>query len=81
MAFNYFEPDGRIKIMKVVETLPDGTRVFEDGSKAAPSRVLADGKEYPLQEAPYGWKDKISENVSRTMSEYVQSMATGAGYY
>lgn len=78
MAFNYFEPDGRIKIMKVVETLPDGTRVFEDGSKAAPSKIFVDDQECLLGKAPAGWKERIKRNVEKNMSEYFRAIETGA---
>ena len=73
--FNYFNPDGSIKIMKVVERLPDGTRVFEDGSKALPSIArMPDGTQKRLidmtEEEYKAWNDRIMERLGEGMSEF-----------
>ena len=73
--FEYRNPDGTFKILKVVERLPDGTRIFEDGSRAAPSMArMPDGsykKLIDMSEEEYkAWNDRIMERLGRGMSEF-----------
>lgn len=73
----FFYPDGRIKrLMKVVEVLPDGTKVFENGQKALPSVVeYADGTQRRLDsftpEEKKEWLDKLMKNTGRIMSDFI----------
>lgn len=76
--FNYINPDGTIKILKVVERLPDGTRIFEDGSRALPSvATMPDGSEKLLQdmtEKEYSdWNGRVLEYLSREMSDFYRN--------
>lgn len=73
--FNYRNPDGTIKILKVVERLPDGTRIFEDGSRALPSVArMPDGTQKRLidmsPEEYKEWNDRIMDRLGRGMSEF-----------
>lgn len=76
--FNYVNEDGTIKILKVVERLPDGTRVFEDGSKARPSiATMPDGSEKRLidmtPEEYKAWNDRIMERLGRDMTDFYRN--------
>lgn len=84
----YFNPDGSIKkTLQVVEVLPDGTRVFENGAKAKPSMVDYGGDRGlvrldSMTEAERDkWEKGLMERVGRGMSEYYQARATGAFEY
>jgi hypothetical protein len=73
--FEYRNPDGTLKILKVVERLPDGTRIFEDGSRALPSVVcMPDGTEKRLMdmdEKEYtSWNNGLLDRLSRDMSDF-----------
>lgn len=73
--FNYRNPDGTLKILKVVERLPDGTRIFEDGSRALPSVArMPDGSYKRLMDMDPDeykeWNDRIMERLGRGMSEF-----------
>lgn len=76
--FDYLNPDGTIKIMKVVERLPDGTRIFEDGSRALPSvATMPDGSEKRLidmtSEEYEAWNDRIMERLGRDMTDFFKN--------
>lgn len=76
--FNYRNPDGTLKILKVVERLPDGTRIFEDGSKALPSvACMPDGSEKRLVDMTHeeysGWNEGILDRLSRDMSDFYRN--------
>lgn len=76
--FNYRNPDGTLKILKVVERLPDGTRVFEDGSKALPSVArMPDSSEKRLidmTENEYrAWNNRIMGRLGRDMSDFYRA--------
>lgn len=76
--FDYRNPDGTLKILKVVERLPDGTRVFEDGSRALPSvACMPDGTEKKLvdmnREEYAVWNDGILNRLSRDMSDFYRT--------
>ena len=73
--FDYVNPDGSIKILKIVERLPDGTRILEDGSKLLPSvATMPDGTEKRLidmtEEEYKAWNDRLMERLSRDMTDY-----------
>lgn len=83
-----YNPDGSIKrFLEVVEILPDGTRVFENGWKARPSMVDFGGERGLVRldsmtpEEKSEWEKKLFERVGRDMSAYYQSLETGAGKY
>lgn len=74
----YRNPDGTLKILKVVERLPDGTRIFEDGSRALPSVVcMPDGTEKRLMdmdEKEYtSWNNGLLDRLSRDMSDFYRN--------
>lgn len=76
--FEYRNPDGTLKILKVVERLPDGTRIFEDGSRALPSvACMPDGTEKKLidmtREEYAVWNDGILNRLSRDMSDFCRT--------
>lgn len=76
--FNYRNPDGTLKILKVVERLPDGTRIFEDGSKALPSVArTSDGSEKRLidmTETEYtAWNNRIMGRLGRDISDFYRA--------
>ncbi len=84
----YFNPDGSIKrLLEVVEILPDGTRVFENGWKAAPSMVDFGGERGLVRldsmtpEEKQEWEDNLMKRVGKAMSEYYQAKETGAWKY
>ena len=84
----YYNPDGSIKrFLEVVEVLPDGTRVFENGYKAAPSMVDFGGErglvrlDQMTAEEKAEWEKNLMERVGRDMSAYYQSKITGADNY
>ena len=84
----YFNPDGSIKrLLKVVEILPDGTRVFENGWKALPSMVDFGGErglvrlDSMTEEERDEWERNLMKKVGKGMSEYYQARATGAFDY
>ncbi len=84
----YYNPDGSIKrLLEVVEVLPDGTRVFENGCKARPSMVDFGGERGLVRldsmtpEEKAEWEKNLFERVGRNMSAYYQSLETGAGNY
>ncbi len=84
----YFNPDGSIKrLLEVVEVLPDGTRVFENGWKAAPSMVDFGGERGLVRldsltpEERAAWEEGLMKKVGEGMSAYYQSLETGAGKY
>lgn len=72
----FYNPDGSIKrLLKVIEVLPDGTRVFENGWQASPSKVeFADGTVKRLdemtEEERAGWINKLMENTGRVVSAH-----------
>ena len=73
--FIYRNPDGTLNIPKVVERLPDGTRIFEDGSRALPSKArMPDGgykKLIDMDPEEYKeWNDRAMERLGRGMSEF-----------
>ena len=79
----FFNPDGSIKrLLQVVEVLPDGTRVFEDGSKAAPSMVDLGGEKGAVRldslsaQERADWEDNLMKRVGREMSRYYRAQAT-----
>ncbi len=84
----YFNPDGSIKrLLEVVEILPDGTRVFENGWTAAPSKVDYGDERGKVRldsmtsEERRSWEQGLMEKVGHAMSDYYQSLETGAGKY
>lgn len=84
----YFNPDGSIKrLLEVVEILPDGTRVFENGSKAGPSLIDFGGERGLVRldsltpEEKQEWETNLMKKVGKGMSEYYQAMSQGAGKY
>lgn len=84
----YFNPDGSIKrLLEVVEILPDGTRVFENGWKSDPSIIDFGGERGfvrldSLSEAErLEWETNLMIKVGKGMSEYYQALETGAGQY
>ncbi|MDE7194480.1 MAG: hypothetical protein K2O14_10970 [Oscillospiraceae bacterium] len=84
----YFNPDGSIKrLLEIVETLPDGTSVFENGWKAEPSMVDFGGErglvrlDSMTKEERDEWETNLMKRVGKAMSEYYQSLETGAGKY
>ena len=73
--FEYRNPDGTLKILKVVERLPDGTRIFEDGSRALPSvACMPDGTEKRLVDMDKkeytAWNNGLLDRLSRDMSDF-----------
>ena len=81
----YFNPDGSIKrLMEVVEVLPDGTRVSENGWKAKPSMVDYGGDrglvrlDSMTEEERNEWERGLMEKVGKRMSEFYLARATGA---
>lgn len=72
--FEYRNPDGSIRIMKVIERLPDGTRVFEDGSTALLSKCMIDGncaEVTELCDEEYAaWNEAILRKISEGLSEF-----------
>lgn len=85
---NHLNPDGSIKkLLEVVEVLPDGTRVFEDGSKALPSMIDFGGERGLVRldslskEERDEWEKNLMERVGRGMSAYYQAKETGADIY
>ncbi len=84
----YFNPDGSIKrLLEVVEVLPDGTRVFENGWKAAPSMIDFGGERGLVRldsltlEERQEWEDNLMKRVGKAMSEYYMARETGAFNY
>lgn len=84
----YFNPDGSIKrLLEVVEILPDGTRVFENGSKAGPSLIDFGGERGLVrldslsQAERQEWEENLMKKVGKGMSEYYRAMSQGAGKY
>ena len=84
----YFNPDGSIKrLLDIVETLPDGTSVFENGWKAKPSMVDFGGERGLVRldsmtpEEHDEWERGLMEKVGHDMSLYYRSLETGAGAY
>ncbi len=84
----YFNPDGSIKrLLEVVEILPDGTRVFENGWKAGPSLIDFGGERGLVrldslsEEERQKWETNLMKKVGKGMSEYYQALETGAGRY
>ncbi len=80
----YFNPDGSIKrIPEVVEILPDGTRVFENGWKAAPSMINFGGERGLVRldslspEEKAEWEKNLMERVGREMSAYYEARDAG----
>lgn len=62
--FSYRNPDGSLKILKVIERMPDGTRIFEDGSRAAPSTAtIAGGAEKRLVDMNTGEYEAWNEGM------------------
>lgn len=73
-GFEYVNTDGSVRIMRVVERLSDGTRVFEDGSRALPSK-FGRGGEYvkiaELSDREYEeWNEEILRRISDELSVY-----------
>lgn len=84
----YFNPDGSIKrFLEVVEVRPDGTRVFENGWLARPSMIDFGGERGLVRldsltpEEKAEWEKNLMKRVGKSMSEYYQALATGAGNY
>ncbi len=84
----HFNPDGSIKkLLEIVEVLPDGTRVLENGWKLAPSVVdFDDGRgkvriDSLTTEERREWERGLMNKVGKSMSAYYQSIETGAGKY
>ena len=76
--FDYRNSDGTLKILKVGERLPDGTRIFEDGSRALPSvACMPDGSEKRLidmDEKEYtAWNNGLLDTLSRDMSDFYRN--------
>ncbi len=79
--FDYRNPDGTLKILKVVERLPDGTRIFEDGSRALPSvTCMPDGSNKRLidmDEKEYtAWNNGLLDRLGRDMSDFYRNNMT-----
>ena len=73
---------GDYRICKVIERLPDGTRIFEGGWKAGPSvGTLPDGTEKKLidmtQEEYEEWNSRLMEDLGRHMTEFGNRRAMG----
>ena len=84
----YFNPDGSIKrLLKVVEVLPDGTRVFENGCKARPSMIDFGGERGLVRldsltpEERDKWEEGLMKKVGKGMSDFYAAQATGAFNY
>lgn len=84
----YFNPDGSIKrLLEVVEILPDGTRVFENGCKIGPSMIDFGGERGIVrldslsEKERREWETNLMIKVGKGMSEYYQALETGAGRY
>ena len=84
----YYNPDGTIKrLLEVVEVLPDGTKVFENGWKCGPAKVnFNDGRgkvrlDSMTPEEHRAWEDGLMKRIGKVMSDYYQSLETGAGKY
>ena len=79
----FFNPDGSIKrLLQVVEVLPDGTRVFEDGSKASPSMVDFCGEKGAVRldslsvQERADWESNLMKRVGKEMSLFYWAQAT-----
>ncbi len=79
--------DGSIRLLEVVEILPDGTRVFENGWKARPSMIDFGGERGLVRldsltpEEKSEWEKNLFKRVGKEMFAYYQSLETGAGRY
>lgn len=78
----FFNPDGSIKrLLQVVEVLPDGTRVFEDGSKASPSMVDMGGENVTVRldslsaQERADWESNLMKRVGKEMSLFYRAQA------
>ena len=79
----FFNPDGSIKrLLQVVEVLPDGTRVFEDGSKASPSMVDMGSEKGAVRldslsaQERADWESNLMKRVGKEMSLFYWAQAT-----
>lgn len=84
----YCNPDGSIKrLLEVSEILPDGTRVFENGSKAAPSIIDFGGERGLVRldslsaKGRQEWEENLMKKVGKGMSDYYFAILQGAGKY
>jgi len=80
--FSFTNPDGTPRICKVIERLPDGTRVFEGGWTAGPSTgTMPDGTEKKLidmtPEEYEEWNTRLMERLGREMTEFYNRKAMG----
>lgn len=83
MREKFFNPDGSIKrLMEVKEVLPDGTRVFEDGSKASPSETERGGVRKRLDTMSPSekkeWEQSLLITLGKEMSLYFTERERGA---
>lgn len=81
----YFNSDGTVKrLLEVVEILSDGTRIFENGRKAYPSKVDFKGEkgfmrlDSMTETEHIEWETDPMTKVGKAMSEYYQAISTGA---
>ena len=75
-------PDGTNRICKVIERLPDGTRIFEGGWRAGPSTgTMPDGTDKKLidmtPEEYEAWNTRLMERLGREMTEFYNRKAMG----
>lgn len=84
----YFNPDGSIKrLPKIIEVLPDGTRVLDNGFKLRPSMVDFGGERGLVRldslspEERDEWERGLMKKVGRGMSDFYAAQATGAFNY
>ncbi len=75
-------PDGSYRICKVIERLPDGTRIFEGGWSAGPSvGTLPDGTEKRLidmtPEEYEDWNNRFLKNFATALQECYNRKAMG----
>ncbi len=72
--FEYRNDNGSIRIMKVIERLSDGTRIFEDGSRARASKCKLNGEYMELRELGgreyEEWNEELLRKISAGLSEF-----------
>lgn len=84
----YFNPDGSIKrLPKIIEVLPDGTRVLDNGMKLRPSMVDFGGErglvrlDSMTEQERDEWETNLMKKVGKGMTEFYMAQATGAFNY
>lgn len=84
----YFNPDGSIKrLPRIIETLPDGTRVLENGIKLRPSCVDFGGERGVVRldslskQERDDWEKRAMKRVGRCVSDFEAAQVTGAFNY